>query len=79
MNFRKCLGRRGLAFLLALTMCAGIPRFPAYAEEPDSTNEIQIFLDAVNAIEIPEEDLLLEENASLAQTFGEAVCRASEM
>lgn len=79
MNFRKCLGRRGLAFLLTLTMCAGIPRFPAYAEEPDSTNEIQIFLDAVNAIEIPEEDLLLEENASLAQTFGEAVSRASEM
>lgn len=79
MNFRKCLGRRGAAFLLTLTMCAGIPRFPAYAEEPDSANEIQIFVDAVNAIEIPEEDLLLEENASLAQTFGEAVSRASEM
>lgn len=41
--------------------------------------EVQVFLDAVAAIDVPEEDLTLEENAGLADSFRTAVFGAFEL
>lgn len=45
------------------------------AQEPD-TQAVQMFLDAVAAIVVPEEDLTLEENADLADSYSAAVYKA---
>lgn len=47
--------------------------------EEELSAAVKAFLDAVDAIEVPEEDLMLEENAELAEEFGEKIWTASDL
>lgn len=47
--------------------------------ELEAEKAVRAFLNAVAAVEVPEEDLTLEENADLAESYREAVLKAFEL
>lgn len=85
----KRFTKRGLSVFLVLVMCLSLLPTAAFATDNDADVQgqatpgdkasVQAFLDAVDSIEVPEEDLMLEENAELAESFGAEIWAANDL